>query len=358
MSGLSLKELRGNLSDYIKKSTPKALIICLADFSIYLAAICGVILFDNILLKFICSCLIGLKMASLFVIAHDAAHDNFFNNSLLNRVIGRLAFLPCYHNYSLWLIVHNRFHHQFTNMKGLNSWSPLSKNEYDSLPSFKKGLEQLYRSPLGISFNYLVERWWKNKFFPFKKLTGNFQGKYWFDFLLVSLYLTAQVCFFIYVGVNSASSSVIEMMTLGLFWPLFVFAFMVGFSVYQQHTHETVPWFDDNDERKIYGHTEDVTLHVKYPGWYNILSHNVMEHTAHHIDPRIPSYNLAKAQQKIEAMYFDSMKIMKFSLRETLLTMEKCKLYDYENHYWLDFDGNKTSEPIIFEEEIAYLDVA
>ncbi len=358
MSGLSSRELRGNLSDYIKKSNAKALVMFLADFSIYLAAICGVILFDNILLKLVCSCLIGLKMASLFVIAHDAAHDNLFDNSLLNRIIGRLAFLPCYHNYSLWLIVHNRFHHQFTNMAGINSWSPLSKKEYDSLPAFKQRLEQFYRSPMGISFNYLIERWWKNKFFPFKTLTGNFQGKYWSDFLLVSLYLVGQVSFFTYVGLNSVSSNVIEMMALGLFLPLFIFAFMVGFSVYQQHTHESVPWFDNNDERKIYGHIEDVTLHVKYPDWYNILSHNVMEHTAHHIDPRIPSYNLAKAQKKIERVYGDSMKIMKFSLRKTLSTMKKCKLYDYENHCWLDFDGCRTSDLIIFKEEITYSDAA
>jgi omega-6 fatty acid desaturase (delta-12 desaturase) len=28
-------------------------------------------------------------------------------------------------------------------------------------------------------------------------------------------------------------------------------------------------------------------------------------------------------------------------------TLRRCKLYDYERHRWLDFDGQPTSEPIL-----------
>lgn len=353
MSSLASRELRQSLSVFINKSTHKALIILLADIAIYISAFCGVVLFDSVLLKFICSCIVGLKMASLFVIGHDAAHDSFVNNSLLNKIIARLAFLPCYHNYSLWLIVHNRYHHQLTNMKDVNSWSPLSKQEFDNVPIYRKALERLYRCPLGIPFNYLIERWWKNKFFPFKRLTGVYKRKYWFDFTLVLSYLLGQVSFLTYLGLVSVNNTVIEMVVFGFIQPLIVFAFMVGFSVYQQHTHESVAWFDNQVDKKTYGYVEDVTIHVKYPHWYNVLSHNVMEHTAHHVDPRIPSYNLGKAQTRLVSLYGDRLISIGFSLNNFLQTMKKCKLYDYENHCWLNFNGVPTTACLIKKEDMS-----
>jgi hypothetical protein len=32
--------------------------------------------------------------------------------------------------------------------------------------------------------------------------------------------------------------------------------------------------------------------------------------------------------------------------------MAKCKLYDYKNHCWLDFEGHPTSSSIIVNDEI------
>jgi hypothetical protein len=34
--------------------------------------------------------------------------------------------------------------------------------------------------------------------------------------------------------------------------------------------------------------------------------------------------------------------------------MNKCKLYDYENHLWLDFEGNSTSSKLVVVEEMEY----
>ncbi len=81
-----------------------------------------------------CSVLAGLKIASLFVIAHDAAHNSFIGNRLLNKMISRITFLPVLHNYSLWLIVDNQFHHQVPNVEEFNSWSHLSIDDYNAFP--------------------------------------------------------------------------------------------------------------------------------------------------------------------------------------------------------------------------------
>ena len=159
MNSYNTRQLRLAISEYTERSTPIGLSIFLFDVLIYISAIAGVIFMENLFLRVVCSVVAGLKISTLFVIAHDAAHASFVRNRMLNKLIARLAFLPSYHNYSLWLIAHNKLHHQSTNIQGGNSWSPLSKEEYDALPGWRKHVEQFYRSPVGISFYYLIERW-------------------------------------------------------------------------------------------------------------------------------------------------------------------------------------------------------
>ncbi len=347
MNTIGTKSLRPSISEFVNPSNKTALVIFLIDMTIYVSAVAGIIFFESLVLKALCSILCGLKMASLFVIAHDAAHDNYTKSKWLNKVIARLAFLPCYHNYSLWLIVHNRLHHQLTNIKGVNSWSPLSKQDFDNLPKYRQLLEKFYRSPFGISFNYMIERWLKDKFFPFVRLTKGKNGAHWLDFTMVSGFLFSQIMFFTYLGFVSPEIGVFGSLLLGVVAPFMVFCYMVGFSVYQQHTHEMVPWFTTLEERDACCDVEDLTIHVKYPKWYNLISHNVMEHTAHHVDPRIPSYELSKAQSVLLKVLGDDILSINFSFSDFIKTMQLCKLYDYDTHCWLDFDGNVTNPTVL-----------
>ena len=344
MSHLNLKQLRSEVVEYTSRDTKKALFIFSTEFVIYTLSIAGIIFLENLPLRVLCAVVAGLKISTLFVIAHDAAHASFTKNRMLNKILARLAFLPSYHNYSLWLIAHNKSHHQLTNMQGSNSWSPLSKEEYDALPGWRKHVEQFYRSPIGISFYYLIERWWKDKFFPYQRLISKNRASYWLDFLLVSTYMGTFLWILHQVGASSAHSSSMELIMLAFLIPLVVSNFMLGFTVYGHHTHETIPWFRTKAERDQAVDVEEITMHVKFPHWYNMFSHHIMEHTAHHVDSRIPLYNLAKAQEVLENCLGDELVTVNFSIKDFLTTMQKCKLYDFENHQWLDFNGLPTSE--------------
>ncbi len=339
------------VAQYTTKSTANALNVFMVDMMLYLAAITGAIMLENTFARIACAVLAGFKIATLFVIAHDAAHDSLTGSRKLNRIIGRITFLPALHNFSLWIIAHNRLHHQLANLKGANSWSPISKGEYDAFPLWRKALERLYRSPLGLGVYYLIERWWKDKFFPYKRLTGEYKAIYWLDFALVTGYLTGFISILLIAGTYLGHTTAIESVVLGFVIPYAVFNYMMGFTVYQHHTHESIPWFDSNDERRVKGAPDEVTMHVKYPLWYNLLSHNIMEHTAHHVDPRIPLYNLAKAQSALVDLLGEEMHTLRFSFGKLLCTLSVCKLYDYENHRWLDFEGRPTTDVILAIDE-------
>jgi acyl-lipid omega-6 desaturase (Delta-12 desaturase) len=357
MERLNTKQLRAAISEYTQQSTKLALVIFGADLFVYIASIAGVILLENFTLRLLCGVLAGFKIASLFIIGHDASHSAFTNSKILNGVIARIAFLPSLHNYGLWLVEHNRIHHQSTNVKELNSWTPYSKEEYDDLPVWRKRLERFYRSPAGISFYYMIERWWKNKFYPFKSSKGMYNSVYW-DFILVATYLVSYLCLLTYAGQVLVYTSPVELIVLGFVVPFMIWNFMMGFTVYQQHTHETIPWVNVRNERDELAAQEDFTMHVQFPHWYNLVSFNIMEHTAHHVDPRIPLYHLAKAQAVIMELLGDDIVTIKFTFKGFLETLSKCKLYDYENHQWLDFDGKPTSIKLVSEEQMEFSNAA
>ncbi len=351
------KQLRAAISEYTEKSTELALLIFGLDLLVYVASIVGIIFFENIALKISCSLLAGFKIASLFIIGHDASHNAFTDRKILNQVIARIAFLPSLHNYGLWCVEHNRIHHQATNIKGMDSWSPFSLEEYDALPVWRKRLERFYRSLSGICFYYMIERWWKNKFFPFKSIKGKYNSVNW-DFLLVVSYLVSYLSLLTYIGAVSTSTSPVELLILGFVIPFLLWNFMMGFTVYQHHTHESLPWCKSRKDREKIGGQEDLTMHVKYPHWYNVVSHNIMEHTAHHVDPRIPLYQLSKAQNKLSDLLGDNINVIRFSFIGFIKTLDKCKLYDYENNCWLDFNGEQTTDLLVADEKVELAEVA
>ncbi len=346
MEKLNTKQLRLSVSDYAKPSDGLAYSIFFIDILLYLALLAGVVFLESMSLKIGCSILAGLKIASLFVIGHDAAHGAYTSSKRANQLIARVAFLPSLHNYTLWLEEHNRNHHQSNNVKGINSWSPMSRAEFDALPVWRQQLEKLYRSPAGIMFYYMIERWWKHKFYPF---TGNDKrdNKAMADFAFLVSCLGGYIALLTLTGNLLAHTSALELVLLACVLPFAIWNFMMGFTVYQHHTHETIPWSDSIDERNDIGSQEDFTMHVQYPRWFNMVSHNIMEHTAHHVDPRIPLYHLNKAQERLTLQLGDEMNVVKFSLRDFLVTMSRCKLYDYDNHRWQDFNGIPTSPYLV-----------
>ncbi|MDX1518691.1 MAG: fatty acid desaturase [Gammaproteobacteria bacterium] len=350
MKTVNTKQLRVAVSEYTKPDNAMAIALFLFDISVFSAAIAGVIFLENIFLRILCSITAGMLISTIFVIGHDAAHNTFTSSKLLNRIIARIAFLPSLHNYGLWLRAHNRIHHQITNVQGFNSWSPYSRQEYESLTTAGKIRERIYRSVPGIAVYYLVERWWKEKFYPFSHIDGKYNSVY-FDFALVITFLCVFIGGLVYAGITLPHTSVAELIILAFVVPTTIWNFMIGFTVYQHHTHEGISWARTVEDRDRMGDQEDFTMHVQYPGWYNLLSHNIMEHTAHHVDPRIPCYNLAKAQSVIADILGEDMHAVKFSLSGFLRTMRNCKLYDYENLCWMDFDGNRTTVPLQIKSE-------
>ena len=337
-------ELRRALKEFARTSTLLALALFAVDVLLYVLMIAGIFVFESAVLKMGCSVGAGLVISSLFVIGHDAAHNSYTSSKRLNTFISYVAFFPALHNYSLWRVAHSRFHHVHTNQKGMNSWSPLSKSEYDNFPVWRRFVEQIYRSPLGIGIYYMVERWWKYKFFPTRRAIHGLEGNYWKDFSLILSFIVIYAGALGYLGSVSAGSTAFSGIMLGFVLPFIVWNYAMGLTVYLQHTNQRTPWFDDAEEADGLNGQEEVTVHVIFPEWYGFISHYIMEHTAHHVLPTIPMYHLKEAQKRLKELIGDSMIQEKFSFSYLFHTIGVCKIYDYKRHQWQNFKGEYTSD--------------
>ena len=335
MRDFEARELRAALEPFARRSGAAAASLLAANVLIYAALVAGTVAAPWLALRLLFVVLAGIAISGLFVIGHDAAHGAYAESRRWNAAIGRVAFLPSLHNFSLWQVQHNRLHHRLANVKGFNSWSPLTKTEFDCLPAWRRAVERLYRSPLGFAPYYLVERWWRDKFFPRRRGAGGASSAAWLDFALLLAFLAALLALLAGFGWSA--------ILWGFAAPFLVWNALVGATIYMHHTHPRVPWFEAIAEWRALAGDAAVTVHVQMPRWYGIASHNIMDHPAHHVHPKIPLYRLRAAQRHLNALLGERAIIQPFSLGYLWTTLRGCKLYDFGAHRWLDFAGRPTS---------------
>lgn len=287
--------------------------------------------------KTVAAIIAGVAISTLFILGHDAGHASLFRSRRLNDVAHRFLFMPCLHNPTLWLYQHNYLHHQFTNVKSLNSFSPLSPDEYRRLTKSGRLLYRLYRHPAGFGPYYLIERWWKNKFYPYAAVPQSLGAAAIRDFRWLVIWLVAVVSFVTLSALLRGASPIADLVW-GLVIPFITWNYLMGFTAFVQHTHPRAHWTRIRSKRSRKWQSE-VTVHLRFPRWYDLLSHNIMRHPMHHESPRAPWYRLAQAERMDQGVVI--LELM--SVRYVWTVARKCKLFDYERRTWVDFAGRCTS---------------
>jgi len=349
-----LREVRRGLStSAAAKSVIKGFALIAASGLLYAGTWAGIFLTDSWLLKTTLGYLNGMTIGMLFLIGHDACHQSLTPVGWLNRVLGRITFLPALHPYTGWELSHNGLHHSFTNLKGRDpGYAPFSKDEFDRLPRWRRALERLYRTWIGLAFFYMIQNWLKLEMFPTSEHRARMRGDrlYQFDRVCVLIYAAVGITASAWLGVavrspgDSAMWAALGHVAVAWVLPFLIWNGFIAFITYQQHTHPRVRWFDNEDEWSFYETQVRGTVHIEFPSWLRLLLHNINEHTAHHINPRVPLYELKDAQDEVRRILEEDVIVLIWTPWMTRDTLRRCKLYDYRNHQWLDFAGRPTGE--------------
>jgi omega-6 fatty acid desaturase (delta-12 desaturase) len=317
-------------------------LVLLLDIALFAVGTLLVLMVDSLWAKLLGSFTVTVAIVRLFLVGHDACHGSFFSNARLNAIAGRIAFLPSLTAYSLWETGHNTAHHGFNNLKGRDQvWAPFSKEEFDALPPVRRALERWYRSGLGWGAYYLIEMWWKKLFFATKKEIGSSRRRYKLDSLLVTLFAIAWVAL-VAAAARMTGQSFALLATLAVVVPFLIWNGVIGFVVFVHHTSPRIAWFVSRQEWQRNRAYLTSTACVRFPFGLDRVLHNIMEHNAHHLNPGIPMFTLRAAQQVLRDKFPELCDYV-ITRRSYMDVVRRCKLYDFANHQWLDFDGNVTA---------------
>lgn len=327
----------------------KGLSVFGVHFALYVATLVGALARFPAGVSLIFALANGVFIALLFIIGHDGGHNSFVPGTAWNRWLGRVAFVPCVHALSLWRVVHNERHHARTNLKGVDGvWVPMSPEEYRHASSRRRMLERIYRSPAGPLIYYYVEFWLHRVLFP---LAPELR-KHWkhhladsafafFGFLFTLSLIAAGGKFL------SPGRSLLHIFLFGWTIPFAVWNYLMAFTIYLNHTHPAIPWFDDEDSwikhRSLAPHTASVKMPVNIAPLYT----KVMAHTSHHVQTGVPVYVLPQAEDALRSGYSQLLEY-RLGLRGYLHICRTCKLFDYQRMCWTDFAGAATAWPLGF----------
>lgn len=361
MAEASPTEIRAHIDPHShERSHWKAWSLFLLVFSVYAASLFGAIysaqlpILPSWMWKSLLVFTNGGAIAVLFIIGHDGCHRCYSPSRIADGFIGRACFLPCLWSFSTWRVVHNYFHHGYTNIKDKDtSWPPMSLEEFENASWLEQKIERHIRTRLGIATHWLYSVWWRRGVFPQPcdwQLINKRKFEYIWETALIIAFAIAEVAMVVKLGAHEFSalgplaSVAAVFVYLGI--PFWLYGFWTGLITLVQHTHPTTVWFANQNEWTFFDSQIDGTVHFKPPPIIALFFIDVMEHNAHHVDTMIPLYNLIGPQSSLERAYPDNIIVEEFSFGSVRNILNTCQLYDFENHCWLDFDGNRTTEPV------------
>lgn len=332
--------IRSMLSSHHIRREALAIAIFLIDGVVFVALVTGATLLRYPVLRLLSGIAAGFQILRLSSIAHDAGHLNYTNRRLLDKTIARLAFLPALQPFGTWEIAHNVIHHSWTSIRGRDYvWIPKTKQEFDESSPFRQRLERLYRGPWGHGFYYFLDLWFPRVFLASWRWSEIRRRSHRFDIVLTGFFALLWG-----TGVVLVTSATERSPLSALFWaqilPFLTWCELFGLTLYLQHTHPQARFFLDRSEWEFYSSQSASATNVAFSPAIEWLMHGVFEHSAHHLDTGIPFYELRQAQRELNGLLDGRNVVYRWSWREFRECCRICKLYDYQGHRWLDFDGN------------------
>lgn len=325
---LSVVRSKINASRY-QRNFKKTFIWLIFDVCLYCLGIYIILSSQSIALKLLGGLLSGWATSVLFVWGHDAAHGALFKNKIIAEILGTIAMLPSFNMYRLWCYGHNRIHHGFTSMTEVDwIWKPLSPQQYKEQSKFQQLIYRVERSLFSCALHYFIKVWWQ-KMIRFKLPEFNLQ---FFLIKITTLTIAISSISWVYIISGSVFSAF-----CAIIMPFIIFNYVIALFVYLHHTHPNIPYFKNREQWNFAVGGIRCSTVIRMSKIGEILTHNIMIHVPHHVDFRVPFYNLKGAYSDLKNEYGQHITEYKFSWKKIFSIFNQCKLFDYETKTWYKF---------------------
>jgi omega-6 fatty acid desaturase (delta-12 desaturase) len=209
---------------------------------------------------------------------------------------------------------------------------------------FRRTIYRAYHSEsgLGILLYYLLERWPSVHFYPGSWLPERFRTSAWRYTALEALYAVSLLSALVLVS-SARQESITAAVLLGFILPNMIWFMVFSMTAFLQHTNPRLRWY--KTVGSVVSPPEALSVHVLVPNWLNHMTHYVLEHPVHHVSAMIPHYHLKTAQAALAGVVGPPIISMRFTFGNMQDVLRRCKLYDYDEHVWMNFRGEVTGVP-------------
>lgn len=277
----------------------------------------------------------GLGGWGLFCIAHDCGHNSFSRNRSFNHAIGHIALFPLLYPFHGWRHMHN-LHHANTNSLEMDTdWRPVLPFQYDRMSFWEKFVYRSTRSWLFWlgTVNYQRHSGFRPSMFPKMEARNEVRRSILVMVVVGVLYLPTLIYF---TGISG--------FFLYFVGPWIGIHAWFSMTTMMHHISEDMPFLTKehwtfNTSRLL------LTTDYMYPQWLLFLTHYISVHTAHHVAPVIPHYNLPKAQAALKQAFPGMVREKPFQVADVIRVVQYCHLYDPQYGYYLPFDQPQAPLP-------------
>ena len=227
----------------------------------------------------------SLFLVRIFILFHDCTHNSFLTSrkamSFWGHVFGILTFTSFYR----WKREHMTHHSTVGNIdkRGIGDVWTMTVNEYHDSSLLKKFGYRLYRNPIVLFLIGPIYVFLINQRFP----TKNTNKKEWISLLITNLSI---------IGII-----VLVSLTIGFRYyiliqlPIIFFGSSMGvWLFYVQHQYEEVYW-ENTENWSIKEAALQGSSVYKLPRLLEWFTGYIGYHNIHHLNSKIPNYNLKKA---------------------------------------------------------------
>jgi omega-6 fatty acid desaturase (delta-12 desaturase) len=334
----SLKPVLDVIPDWVYENpTWKGLSYFGRDLVMYLGLVTALIFVSNVFAALALAAAASVLVSSMFIVGHDAAHGALFKSKRLNSIVGHVSFLPSWHVYEGWILGHNRVHHAFTVRQGADFvWHPVTPEEFRAMSGWGRLLHRLEWSWAGAGLYYVHRVWWTKM--AVGKAPARFAKPIRRDRFVVLGFVVAVAAGLSWLGAVQTHTvgGTVWLVARVLVLPFLGFSYMIGSFVYVHHVHPSIRWWKRSEWTKFKAQMEGTTI-LRAPKGFNFFLHWIMVHVPHHVDMRIPMYNLEAAAAAIEAAFPGTVREGPLRFRDFVASSRQCKLYDFDGGHWLTY---------------------
>jgi omega-6 fatty acid desaturase (delta-12 desaturase) len=267
-------------------------------------------------------------LVRIFIIFHDCGHGSFFKSHKANTIVGYFTGIINYAPYHGWRYNHAQHHATCSDLdrRGIGDVWTLTKQEYLDLSAGSKLGYRLYRHPfvlfvLGPIWLFLIN----HRFSP-RDAKKRERRSVWLTNLGIIIMVATLSLF---IGIKAYLLIQLPVLLIGGMSGIWLF--------YVQHQYEDVYW-NRHDAWDFQDAALEGSSFYKLPAILQWFTGNIGFHHVHHLNARIPNYNLQRCHEKIAL--FREVKPLRFF---TSLKSLRFRLYDEELGRMIGFKSLRTS---------------